>query len=94
MDNSTLNFVYFLAVIGGFYFIIFIAKLLWVLIKAILPSKNYSERYGRKTWVVVTGGSDGIGLGFCEEFAALGFNIVMVARNKAKIEAALEKIKN
>jgi len=31
----------------------------------ILPSKNYKERYGEKTWVVVTGGSDGIGLGFC-----------------------------
>lgn len=66
MDQSALNFIYFLAVIGGIVFIIWIAKLLWSLIKAILPAKNFPERYGRKTWAVVTGGSDGIGLGFCE----------------------------
>jgi hypothetical protein len=65
MDDSTLNFIYFLAVIGGLVFIVWIAKLLWSFIKMILPSKNYKERYGEKTWVVVTGGSDGIGLGFC-----------------------------
>jgi hypothetical protein len=65
MDQSTLNFIYFLAVIGGLFFIIWISKLLWSIIKAILPSKNYPERYGRRSWAVITGGSDGIGLGFC-----------------------------
>ena len=79
--QSTLNFVYFLAVIGGIVFAVFLAKLLWTLIKIILPGKNYIERYGEDTWVIVTGGSDGIGLGFCEEFAKLGFNICMIARN-------------
>ena len=38
---------------------------------------------------IVTGGSDGIGLAFYKELAALGFNIAMVARNKAKMEQAL-----
>lgn len=42
---------------------------------------------------MVTGGSDGIGLGFCEELAALGFNICMIARNKTKMDDALAKIK-
>jgi hypothetical protein len=65
MEQSTLNFIYFLAVIGAIVFAVFIAKLLWVLVKMILPEKNYIERYGENSWVVVTGGSDGIGLGFC-----------------------------
>lgn len=81
MEDSTLNFIYFLAIVGGIAFAVFLAKLLWTLIKIILPEKNYKERYGDKTWVIVTGGSDGIGLGFCEEFADLGFNICMIARN-------------
>jgi 17beta-estradiol 17-dehydrogenase / very-long-chain 3-oxoacyl-CoA reductase len=89
MEQSTLNFIYFLAVIGALVFIFFLAKLLWSLIKLILPQKNYAERYGSKTWAVVTGGSDGIGLGFCEELAKLGFNICMIARNKQKMEEAL-----
>lgn len=66
MEQSTLNFIYFLACIGGLVFIIWISKLLWTLIKAIIPSKNFKERYGAKSWAVVTGASDGIGLGFCE----------------------------
>jgi len=41
MDQSALNFIYFLAVIGGIVFIVWIAKLLWSLIKAILPAKNF-----------------------------------------------------
>ena len=69
MDSSTLNFIYFLAVVGGIWFIIFITKLLWNLIKMVIPAKNYAERYGNNTWAVVTGGSDGLGLGFCEELA-------------------------
>jgi len=41
MEQSTLNFIYFLAVIGGIVFIVWISKILWALIKAVLPSKNY-----------------------------------------------------
>ena len=65
MDQSVTNFIYFLAVIGGIVFVLWIAKLLWSLIMAILPAKNFAQRYGRRSWAVVTGGSDGIGLGFC-----------------------------
>ena len=93
MEQSTLNFIYFLAAIGGIWFVVFLAKILWSLIKAILPEKDYAERYGGFTWAVVTGGSDGIGLGFCEELASLGFNICMIARNKTKMENACQTLK-
>lgn len=93
MDQSALNFVYFLAVIGGAVFILWAAKILWSLIKAILPPKNFSQRYGRGSWAVVTGGSDGIGLGFCQELALLGFNICIIARNRTKMESALAALR-
>lgn len=41
MEQSTLNFIYFLAVIGAIVFAVFIGKLLWVLVKMILPEKNF-----------------------------------------------------
>jgi len=41
------------------------------------------DRYGEKgkSWAVVTGGSDGIGLELCRQLAETGFNICMIARN-------------
>lgn len=40
------------------------------------------QRYGGKdSWVVITGGSDGLGLEFAKELAKTGFNICMVGRN-------------
>lgn len=37
MEQSTLNFIYFLAVIGAIVLAVFLAKILWSLIKMILP---------------------------------------------------------
>lgn len=47
----------------------------------ILPPLDLYSRYGGG-WAVVTGGSDGIGQGFCEELAKLGFNICVISRTK------------
>jgi short-subunit dehydrogenase len=52
-----------------------------------------TERYGRNSWAVVTGGSDGIGLAMCKELAKREFNIVIVARNKEKMHDAEREIK-
>ena len=51
------------------------------------------QRYGSGSWVVVTGGSEGIGLGIAKEFARLGFNIVLISRSAEKLAAAKEEIK-
>jgi len=55
------------------------------------------ETYGYKkgterTWAVVTGGSDGIGLEVCKKLAREGFNICIVSRSKLKIIEKLEEI--
>lgn len=43
-------------------------------------------------WAIVTGGTDGIGLEFCIQLARKGFNIVIVGRNKERLESARDKI--
>ena len=57
------------------------------------------QRYGVKetlivkSWALVTGGSDGIGLAMAKKLAKEGFNIVIVARNENKIKEKLEEIR-
>lgn len=55
--------------------------------------EDWEARYGRGTWAVVTGASDGIGLAFCHFLAARGFSVLMVARNRAKTEAAAKRVR-
>ena len=51
---------------------------------------NQKEKDGKEdSWVVVTGGSDGIGLEICHQMAAKGFNICIIARNQQKMEEKL-----
>jgi len=49
------------------------------------PSSLPLYRYGSKTWALVTGASDGIGLGFAQELAQNGFNVVLHGRNPTKV---------
>ena len=54
---------------------------------------NIYEVYGQQdSWVVVTGGSDGIGLEICEQMAARGFNICIIGRNESKINEKLASL--
>ena len=49
-----------------------------------------SKTEGKKSWAVITGGSDGYGLDICHKLAAHGFNICMVARNEDKMKEKLK----
>ena len=50
-----------------------------------LKRLDLKERYGGG-WVLITGCTNGIGKAYAFELAKEGFNIVMVARNQAKLE--------
>ena len=58
-----------------------------------MKQKDLKERYGKKSWVVVTGGSDGIGWEIVKQFAALEFNIIIIARNMQKLQEKKELLK-
>ena len=47
---------------------------------------------GKDSWVVVTGGSDGIGLEICKQMARQGFNVCIVGRNEEKIKEKFVEI--
>ncbi|XP_041883361.1 inactive hydroxysteroid dehydrogenase-like protein 1 isoform X2 [Corvus kubaryi] len=48
------------------------------------------KKYGK--WAVVTGSTDGIGKAYAEELAKHGVNIILVSRNKEKLEAVSRSI--
>ncbi|XP_063267061.1 inactive hydroxysteroid dehydrogenase-like protein 1 isoform X2 [Prinia subflava] len=48
------------------------------------------RKYGK--WAVVTGSTDGIGKAYAEELAKRGVNIILVSRNKEKLEAVSRSI--
>lgn len=50
------------------------------------------QRYGRDSWAVITGGSDGIGLAIAEKLAEAGINVVLVARNEQKLKEKVKKL--
>ena len=49
---------------------------------------DLAERYGKGSWVVVTGATGGLGEEYSKQLAEMGFNIVLVSRDKAKLEAS------
>lgn len=57
-----------------------------------LYSSKDLKRYG--SWVVVTGATDGIGLGYAETFAKKGFNVVLVSRSLDKLKEQESNIKS
>ena len=70
-------------------------------VKPFIKSKDWLySKYGRKavksadrTWAVVTGGSDGIGLQIAKDLARQGFNICIIARNLDKMNDKIVEIK-
>jgi hypothetical protein len=78
------------------FMLIGIVRILWQVYRILAVSGYYCckkrgvdtyNKYGngktdkdQKSWAIVTGASDGIGLGFCHLLAERGFNIVLLSR--------------
>jgi short-subunit dehydrogenase len=46
--------------------------------------KNFKDKYG--SWAIVTGSSSGIGVEFAKQLAAVGMNLVLIARRTERLE--------
>jgi short-subunit dehydrogenase len=54
--------------------------------------RNLTEIYGKHSYVFITGGSEGLGASLGLGFALRGFNVILVARSKDKLEATKARI--
>ena len=54
---------------------------------------DLSERYGDKSWVVITGASDGLGKEFAKQFAQKGFNLFLISRTESKLKDVSDSCK-
>lgn len=59
-----------------------------------MKQKNLANRYGENSWAVITGGSDGIGLGIAHRLAMNKINVMLVARNEKKLQERVKEIKD
>ena len=59
-----------------------------------LKPLDLAERYGKGSWALVTGASDGIGKEYCLQLAQKGFNVCLVSRTREKLEAVEKEIKS
>ena len=51
------------------------------------------SRYGKGSYVIVTGATNGIGKEFCNQFAKKGFNLILVSRTPSNLQAVSEEFK-
>lgn len=49
-------------------------------------------RYGKGSWALVTGSTDGIGLCFAQQIAKRGFNVIISGRDPAKVERVAKEL--
>lgn len=71
----------FLKIVGFIKLMELAVRVVWTVKRNLRSTAHLAGRYGKGSWAVITGGSDGIGLAMGKELASRGFNIVIVARS-------------
>lgn len=87
LDNFLSDWAILFFYIVGFSFIVFnFLKYTFRFFRNIaIFESNLPARYGKNSWVVITGASDGIGKEFSIQLAKRGFNIALIAKNDEKL---------
>jgi len=81
------------ALIIGYGFLSYLLlQILIILFSKLFLKKDISKCYGKGTWAIITGASDGIGKGFAFTLAKKGFNLVLLARSESKLAQTQKEI--
>lgn len=78
-----------ITVVGYLTILFLVAKLLRYLSKYVASPLD-PRKLGE--WALVTGATDGIGKGFCEELARKKVNLILVSRTTSKLEAVAKEL--
>ena len=79
--------------IGVFCTLLFVTKLIWAYVQnRVWSSLDLPSRYGKASYVLITGSTGGIGAAFANKFASLGFNIVLVSRNEKLLKEQSDQL--
>ena len=100
MLRNLVDFETYFYLIGVVYVILVVIRLsikfldviYGFLLPKLFPPSNFVKRYGE--WGIVTGCTQGIGRYYVEELAKRGMNIVLVSRNKSKLEDLARTVQN
>lgn len=76
----------FFAILGLLFMLSKLLPIIQIIRINLSSLKNLNNKYGKGSWALVTGSTDGIGLGFCHVLAEHSFNIILVSRNIQKLE--------
>jgi 17beta-estradiol 17-dehydrogenase / very-long-chain 3-oxoacyl-CoA reductase len=86
----TFDALFLLQVLGAILVVVDVVNAIrWLWQYIWLPGQmqgpRLAERYGRGTWALITGASDGLGKAFARELARYGFNLLLVSRTEEKL---------
>jgi 17beta-estradiol 17-dehydrogenase / very-long-chain 3-oxoacyl-CoA reductase len=88
--------IYNIGVISSLYFLGLVAQHVYIFVRpSSLPRYLHggSNSKSGASWALVTGATDGIGLGFAQELCSHGFNVILHGRNKQKLLRVQEQLK-
>ncbi len=83
---------WFLMGLGATYLLAKGLSMAYATLLSLRPGKDLPYRYGQKTWVLITGATEGIGRIFAGELGRQGFNIVLLDSDLEKLKAAEESL--
>ncbi|KAJ9268171.1 hypothetical protein DTO212C5_5713 [Paecilomyces variotii] len=91
VPSSVTDALTFAGAATSFYLFTQFARHLYIYLRPSSLDKYRSK--DKQTWALVTGASDGIGLGFAQELCRRGFNVFLHGRNREKLLGIQERLK-
>lgn len=94
MIETLTNVWYYTALtLGLFTGIVWTYRTLCVLLRNFgFGTKCTTARYGKDSWAIVTGATEGVGKAAAIHLAKEGFNIVLISRTLAKLETVAKEV--
>jgi len=74
----------------GFFFLLWIFYQIYQIVMRYTKPGLSLQTQG--SWAIVTGATDGIGRGFCQELGKQGLNVILVSRSHEKLESVAKEI--